>query len=195
MKKMNTNLRAIIFALGMLTLGLASCNKEEQAVTPPAEGNEFLTTVILQLSNPANAADTVGKHAVWRKLDPTSIDPPDTTQALLTLKPNSSYHCSLTLLDETKTPPTSISDIVRQRANYHLFFYFASAGLNLTVNRTDYDTNTPPLELGLETDFITGNASNGRLNVVLRHQPNVKDGSYAPGSTDLDVNFSIHIQN
>lgn len=195
MKTVKTGLWTGSVLLVFLLLGLASCNKEEQGVTPPAEGNEFLTTVILRLTNPGNAADTANKTAVWRKLDPTSVNPPDTSHALLVLKPNTTYHCSLSMLDETKTPAQSISDVVRQRANYHLFFFFASQGLELTVNRTDHDTNNPPLELGLESDFVTGAAGTGRLNVVLRHQPNVKDGTFAPGSTDTDVNFTIDIQN
>jgi hypothetical protein len=37
-------------------------------------------------------------------------------------------------------------------------------------------------------------ASTGYLQVVLRHQPNVKDGTFAPGSTDFDAGFKVTIQ-
>jgi hypothetical protein len=66
--------------------------------------------------------------------------------------------------------------------------------LNLTVSRTDLDTNNPPLQIGLTDQFVTGAASSGILRVVLRHQPNAKNGTYDPGSTDLDVTYAVSIQ-
>jgi len=66
--------------------------------------------------------------------------------------------------------------------------------LNLLVNRTDMDDNTPPMQIGLQDDFITGAASTGTLRVVLRHQPNAKNGTYPPGSSDLDVTYAVTIQ-
>lgn len=66
--------------------------------------------------------------------------------------------------------------------------------LNLTVTRTDNDTNKTPLLLGFQTRFVTGAASTGYLRVVLRHQPNTKDGTFAPGSTDLDAGFNVTIR-
>jgi hypothetical protein len=49
------------------------------------------------------------------------------------------------------------------------------------------------LQIGLTDNFVTGAASNGWLRVVLRHQPNVKNGTYDPGSTDFDVNYKVNI--
>ena len=69
----------------------------------------------------------------------------------------------------------------------------AATALNLVVNRTDMDNNTPPLQIGLQDNFVTGAASSGTLRTVLRHQPNAKNGTYAPGSTDLDVTYAITI--
>ncbi len=66
--------------------------------------------------------------------------------------------------------------------------------LNLMVSRTDMDTNSPPLQIGLTDQFVTGAASSGILRVVLRHQPNAKNGTYDPGSTDLDVTYAVSIQ-
>ncbi len=68
-----------------------------------------------------------------------------------------------------------------------------AAPLNLVVNRTDLDNNIPPLQIGLTDDFVTGAASTGILRVVLRHQPNAKNGTFAPGSTDLDVTYAVNI--
>jgi hypothetical protein len=66
--------------------------------------------------------------------------------------------------------------------------------LNLTVTRTDLDNNTPPLQIGLQDQFVTGAASNGILRLVLRHQPNSKNGTYPPGSTDFDITYAVKIQ-
>ena len=72
----------------------------------------------------------------------------------------------------------------------------ASGGnpLNLTVTRTDLDTNNPPLQVGLTDNFVCGAASNGIVRVVLRHQPNAKNGTFGPGSTDLDVTYVVNIK-
>ena len=59
---------------------------------------------------------------------------------------------------------------------------------------TDVDNNQTPLPVGLTSQFKTGAASTGYLQVVLRHQPNVKDGTFAPGSTDFNAGFKVTIQ-
>lgn len=200
-------------------LTFAGCNKKESTVSVAPPSNEFLTTVELKLTNTANQLDTM--TAIWRQLDPTGAALPDTSKAVLNLKANATYSAQVILLDETQSPAVVVSDEIHDRVNYHLFFFQptpisassliisntstdipASDGtvvsatgpyLNLVVSRTDLDNNTPPLQVGLTDNFVTGNASNGWLRVVLRHQPNVKNGTYDPGSTDLDVNYKISV--
>jgi len=113
------------------------------------------------------------------------------------LKENSTYKATIFLLDETKNPAEDITTEIKERGNYHQLFYFPSPnlGANLVVNVTDTDTNSPPLPLGITTNFITNAAAIGKVNVILRHQPNVKNGTFAPGSTDIDVNFQVNISN
>jgi hypothetical protein len=121
------------------------------------------------------------------------------------------------MLDQTQSPVFVVSNEIKERQNYHLFFYqptpisaapvisttspyipgttvTTGVPLNLTIVRTDQDTNTPPLQVGLTTKFTTGAASTGNLRWVLRHQPNAKNGTYDPGSSDLDVNFKVTIK-
>jgi len=202
-------------------LTATACSKDEQVVAPTI-ANEALTTVQLSLTNTANAADVA--TAQWEQLLDSNGAPrtPDVSQANLTLKPNATYSAVLTLLDKTQSPVLVVSDEIRERANYHHFFYQplpttqtlvipapgagelypapiptplpSSTPLNLTVAITDRDTNPSPLPLGLTTTMTTGAASAGYLRVMLRHQPNVKDGTYAPGSTDLDVGFKVTVQ-
>jgi hypothetical protein len=182
---------AMLFVLFLIT----SCKKEEQVVTPPAPGNEFLTTIKIRFQNAANSNDTL--WAVWRDLS-NGVDPPDTSKAVISIRKNSRYTASVHLYDETKSPADDITAEVRERANYHLYFFFVTgaASENITITATDRDTNSPQLPLGLENEFVTtGVVCSGRLEGVLKHQPNGKDGTFAPGSTDSDVFFTLNIIN
>lgn len=181
----------------LLTTGItlatmwSACNKQEQAVAPPVPGNEFITTVELVATNAADPADV--DTAKWVKLDPTDTTAPNLTKAFLNLKKNATYNVQVLFLDETQTPAADVTAEIKERENYHLICFGIAAGLNLSVQRTDHDTNNPPLEVGLQDQFTTGAASNGNLEVTLHHQPNVKNGDCAPGSIDADVNYTINI--
>ncbi len=214
MKKVNQNCVAVM----LLTLLFYSCNKSEQTIAPII-ANEALTTIQLQLTNASNSADV--QIPQWEQLlnNEGNPLPADTSKAILNLAANSTYNCSLLIFDKTQNPPTNVSAEIFNRRNYHLEYYqptpispsnliisntstdipgtpTSATGpyLNLVVTRTDLDTNNPPLQVGLSTQFVTGAASTGRLRVVQRHQPNAKNGTYAPGSSDFDVNFTVNIK-
>lgn len=169
-----------------------SCKKEEQNVAPPDPENEVITTVRIVATNNADITDTW--TATWKDLTPSDGNP-DTTNATLKLKKDAVYTVSVLFLDETKTPAGDITAEVSERSNYHLICYEPSAGLNLSVVRTDKDNNSPALELGLKSRFTTGAVSSGKLNVALHHQPSGKNGTDCSiGSTDADVNFTVKIE-
>jgi hypothetical protein len=167
-----------------------ACKKEEKAVSPPVPGNEFLTSVKLIATNTTDSTDI--QTAKWAQIDQNVA--PDTSLAHLTLKKDKVYNVQVLFLDETKTPASDITADIHDRANYHLICFLMASGLNLTVTRLDHDGNTPPLEVGLTDNFTTGGISSGNLEVVLHHQPNVKNGDCDRGSVDADVNFRITIQ-
>ena len=184
MKKLTGTLllsAALVFAFN-------GCSKDEKTVSPPLPGNEFLTTVQLIVTNAADATDT--KTVAVKGLPGQAID---NSKAALTLKKNAVYNVQVKFLDETKSPAGDVTTDISDRRNYHLICFVVSGGAALTVQRTDKDTNTPALEVGLQDKFTTVAASTGSLNVKLRHQPNAKTGDCAPGSTDADVNFPITI--
>ena len=220
---------------------LSGCSKSAQTVTPALPGNEFLTTVQLQLTNATNPTDV--QLCSSTQMSPYThtyqVDSIYNSAAFLRLKANSTYTGRVIILDETKTPVDTVSIEILQRENYHLFFFepspvlasnfvvsntttyipqndwligqpatdttafgisvnestasSAATALNLVVNRTDLDNNTPPMQIGLEDNFVTGAASSGTLRVVLRHQPNAKNGTYDPGSTDFDVTYAVTV--
>lgn len=194
MKKHNFIIGSLASLFLLFSLFISGCKKEEQVVSPPLPGNEFLTTVKLELVNTVTNDTVIG---IWRDLTPEDTNPADTSLALLNLKENSTYKATIFLLDETKNPAEDITTEIKERGNYHQLFYFPSSnlGANLVVNVTDTDTNSPPLPLGITTNFITNAAAVGKVNVILKHQPNVKNGTFAPGSTDIDVNFQVNISN
>lgn len=216
------NLKKVFFMLSAGALVLSSCNKDEEVVSPTIS-NEALTTVQLQLVNVADATDK--PTATWEQLLDNNGNPlpVDVSKANLTLKANATYTAYIQLSDKTQTPVFNVSAEIKERANYHIFFFqplptsnafvipaptgsdvypepiptpltAGIASLNLTVTITDHDSNKTPFPVGLESQFKTGATSTGWLRIVLRHQPNLKDGTYAPGSTDMDAGFNVTIQ-
>lgn len=228
-------------AIVLFSLSLAGCSKSASTTTPALPGNEFLTTVQLQLTNTADPTDV--QLCSSTQMSPYThtyqADSIYNSKAFLKLKANSTYTGRVIILDETQNPVDTVSDEILARENYHLFFFqpspilasnivvsntttnipqtdwltgqpasdttalgisvnevvatSAADALNLTVTRTDEDTNNPPLQIGLKDNFVTGAASSGILRTVLRHQPNAKNGTYDPGSTDLDVTYAVTV--
>ncbi|HSZ72153.1 MAG TPA: hypothetical protein VK750_05715 [Cytophagaceae bacterium] len=220
MKK--TKLLYLTVLAGSLMTG---CNKKEEAVAPTIS-NEALTTVTLLFVNTQAPFDK--DTATWEQLLDNNGNPlpVDVSKANINLKANTSYTCQLLILDKTQNPFYNVSNEIKARANYHLFFYqplptttafvipyatgdvlpdpipnntqtttvVASNPLNVVFTITDHDSNPQVYPLGLQSSVATGVASTGWLRLVLRHQPNVKNGTYAPGSTDLDVGFNVTVQ-
>jgi hypothetical protein len=187
MKKL-FNAAAVLVVCAVL---LNACKKDEKAVAPPVPGNEFLTTVELKAVNTADPTDVVTASWTDTTLVPHPADSINTP--VLNLKANASYNVQVLFLDETQNPAGDVTAEIKERENYHLIC-FTILNSNLTVKRTDLDTNTPALEVGLQDLFTTGAAGTGQLNVQLRHQPNAKNGSCEPGSTDADVTYTVNIQ-
>lgn len=188
MKKL-TSISGLLLLAAVL---LNACNKDEKAVAPPVPGNEFLTTVELKVTNTKDPSDV--QIASWT--DTTLIAHPvdSINTPVLNLKANASYTAQVLFLDATKTPYGDVTAEIKERENYHLICFSGATGLTLAVKRTDLDTNTPALEVGLQDSFTTGAASTGALNVQLRHQPNAKNGTCDPGSTDADVTYTVNIK-
>jgi predicted RNA binding protein with dsRBD fold (UPF0201 family) len=181
---------SIILVVAVVTgMFFHACKKDETAVSPPAPGNEFLTTVQLIITNTAVSTDVQTRSV--KQLPGQAIN---YSNASIVLKKNSTYTVQVKFLDETTTPAGDITVDILARQNYHLVC-FAVTGAALTVQRTDHDTNTPSLEVGLQDKFTTVAVGSGSLNVQLRHQPNAKNGDCAPGSTDVDANFPVSITN
>jgi hypothetical protein len=87
-----------------------------------------------------------------------------------------------------------LTEEIEEEANEHLFV-FKPTGVNLSIAITDFDTNSPALPIGLKSKWRTGATGNGNLQLILKHQPDSKNGTEAPGDTDIDLNFTTTITN
>jgi hypothetical protein len=181
-------MKSTILTTSMLTLSIfgllfsqSSCKK----TTPPDPNEEELvTTFKIIFTDSAGTKPNV--VAVYKDIDGDGGNNPSVFDTIK-LQSNTTYNATILLLDESKTPADSISNEVLEEGNEHLFC-FTPTNINTTIVRTDKDINN--LEIGLRSKWITGAASNGTTQIVLRHQPdNTKNGSCNIGSSDVDLTF------
>ena len=175
--------------LACVFLLAGACKKDEQNVAP-TDDNEAITTAILTLTNKVIPTEIV--TATVENLNTTA----DFSKATLNLKANTTYTGVVSLLDKTKTPVLDATLEIKEKANEHLFVYTPTPATLLMVTLTDKDTNPlpGPYSIGLTTELKTGAAGSGKLKVVLRHQPNVKNGTSTPGTSDLDTDFTVVVK-
>lgn len=107
------------------------------------------------------------------------------------LQANKTYKAELQFLNEAATPAQDVTAEIEKEKNDHLVV-FEAHNLALTFSYIDYDNNNLPV--GLQTYWRTGADGTGHAKVTLRHQPEVKNGTPAPGDTDMEVEFNTVIQ-
>jgi len=181
----------IILLLGITILTWQACKKDADLPKLPSPINEpeVITSLKFTFIDSANAANVITASFIDADGDggnqPTTFD-------TIKLKSNTTYLCRVALfngiLNEEITPE------IEAEANDHLFIYKTS-GVNLNIAITDADSNNPPLPIGLNARWRTASISNGTVQIILKHQPGIKDGTEAPGDTDVDLSFQTKINN
>lgn len=180
------------------SLAFPACKDDDDPKPqPPANEGEVITTLRYTLTPVGGGA---ARTAQFRDLDGDGGTAPvltyDGGAARLLLDKTKTYTGAVLLLDETKSPVDTISNEVLEEADEHLFVYKLSAPTPadlLTITRTDRDANMLPL--GLETTVAPrATPGTGTLQIILKHQPGVKDGTEAPGDTDIDVSFGVEVR-
>lgn len=167
------------------------CKKDPEPVTnPPQPTNEseVITTLKLVFTDSANTSDV--RSATFRDPDGDGGSGPDIHDTIK-LSPNTTWLTTVFILNETVTPADTISKEILQEANDHLFCFYP-AGNSASVTITDLDGNSRPI--GLQSKFKTTNSGTGTMQVILKHQPGIKNGTCSPGDTDIDVTFQTKIQ-
>lgn len=214
MKKIFNN----IFVLFAFTFTIVSgCKKRDhlpvdQPPLPEAE-QELITTfkLILKDSVTSNIQSYVFKDPDGDGGEPAFYGPSLNTQtdSVIYLNAGRTYYAEVLLLDETKNPVDTISNEVRDEGDEHMLFYnhefntiensanpyrVRLNGPDILVTYEDLDAGLPPKGIGLLTKWKTptsGNTTKHPLVITLKHQPEAKDGTYAPGETDIEVKFKI----
>lgn len=205
----------LLFAILLLLLG-TSCKKKKDEPAPdnppPAPNTqEIITTFKLLLTD-----STTGTVYTYLYKDPdgdggqSGFYGPGTssvsaqTDSVFTLMPNRTYFCEILLLDETKNPVDTISNEVSEEGADHMFFFnslnpsgspfmVTLSGSNIHITYKDLDSGSPQRGIGLLTRWRTYGivAAKNPVNIILKHQPGVKNGTFAPGDTDADVTFKV----
>lgn len=174
-------------AIFLMMVFYTSC-KKETPVPPNPNDEELITTIQLNFTDSAGVQPAIS--AIFRDADGDGGNAPSQWDSIK-LKANTTYLASILLLDETKSPVDTISHEVLAEAKDHLFCFTVS-NLSTTIKRTDADVNN--LEIGLQSRWSNGLAGTGTVQLVLRHQPDIKDGSCAPGASDVDITFQTIVQ-
>ncbi len=185
---MKTNTKLSIIAFMALSIAVSSCKKDKKEL-PKVDENELITTIKLKFTNDKDANDV--QFFTWKDIDGKGGKDPVIDD--IKLIANTTYKMEVNkVLNETSTPVEDITEEIVEENYEHLLVYKPSPTNLLSVLITDEDKNKFPV--GLMANIGTGNARNGTLQIILRHQPGVKDGTEAPGNTDFDITYKVTIQ-
>lgn len=178
----------VFYSFLFATLLLSSCSDDNPT---PTNEEEVITTLVVDLT-PAGGS---GASAVQLKF--YDADGDGSTAPVITtdkLKAGVTYTAAITVLNETENPVGNVTEEIEEEKNAHLFC-FTAAGTDVTISYLDKDDNNLPI--GLSSSWVAGAAgSAGTVRVVLRHQPDVKNGECpGPGESDMDVTFPVQVIN
>lgn len=185
MKKQVTYVLASFLLLGAVLTG---CKKDDKA---PENEEELITTVKLTFIEVGNSSNTT--TFTFKDADGPGGAAPSLNQQI-NLSPNKQYNCTISVLDESKTPTEDITAEIIAEANDHQF-YFAPNGVNITINGLNNDPLGRPL--GVTSVWTTGAAgAAGTVKVTLKHKPGAKGSNDAVtvGETDIEIDFAARVQ-
>lgn len=181
----------LLFASLLVAAAWGGCKKDKDLVPipqPVVNEPEVITTLKLIFIDSANTSDI--RYSTFRDPDGDGGAGPDKFDTIK-LAPNKTWITAVLLLNETKNPIDTISNEVLEEAKDHLFC-FTPSGTSATVTITDLDVNNRPI--GLKSKWKTTSTGKGTMQVQLKHQPGIKNGTCTPGVTDVDVTFQAKIQ-
>jgi hypothetical protein len=181
----------LFIATAVMAAVFQGCKKDSDLPKLPEPVNEpeVITSVKITLTDSSNTANIITASFIDKDGDggnqPTTFD-------TIKLKANKTYLASIEIFNHIMNE--DLTEEIEEEANEHLFV-FKPTGVNLSIAITDFDTNSPALPIGLKSKWRTGATGNGNLQLILKHQPDSKNGTEAPGDTDIDLNFTTTITN
>lgn len=181
-----------------------SCDEDE----PEKEDTPELITKVTLTFTP----DGGGTPVVVTATDPDNIGSRDiVADGPISLKLNTTYSLSITLLNELADPADedyNITNEILDDADEHMFFFAWTGGFanpegdgNID-NRADVvrydDVDEEGLPLGLKTTWTTAAAETAAktFTVLLKHQPDLKSATSTAqdGETDVNIEFELEIK-
>lgn len=176
---------------------------DEDDVPPEENPEEEITNVILTF-DPDDGSNPI--VATWEDADGEGAGSPVLTD--ISLANNTTYTLSIELTNALDlSDPEDITEEVEEEAEEHMFFFGWTDGLfadptgdgNIDA-RSDAVNYEDPLDddgnpVGLETEWVTGEAGTGEFRVVLKHQPDIKSATSTAtdGESDVDITWNITI--
>jgi hypothetical protein len=186
---MKNNKLILLLSAAIITLHACKKDADLPKLPQPINEPEVITSLTLTFIDSANASNVITANFIDNDGDggnqPSTFD-------TIKLKSNTTYFTSLSIFNSIMNE--EITSEIQEEANDHLFV-FKPTGVDLSVTITDIDNNTPPLPIGIKSIWRAGNTGNGAVQIILKHQPAIKDGTEAPGDTDVDLKFQTKITN
>lgn len=190
--KNKTLTNALVMGLLILSVAFTGCKKDDNTDENEQNDNELITKVQLHLTENGTANEVT---VTWSDSDGPGGNAP--VIGTLNLVAGKTYSGHIELFDETKTPADAVHEEVAEEKNVHQFFYTPQDGIagRVTVTRTDVDTNTPPLPVGLEytVSVSAGAAVTGKLKVVLSHYDGVAKTTAPSDESDIDIQIPVNV--
>jgi hypothetical protein len=167
------------------SLFLQSCGDDDDPVLENEE--ELITDVILTLTPSGGGTATA-----------LLFNDPDgeigSTAPIITggtLQSGTTYVGAIVLLNNAGVSIEDITIEVKEEGEDHLFCYTATG--DIAIDITDKDAGG--LDLGIVTTWTVGSTTGAsEVELVLKHQPGVKNGDCDPGDTDIEIVFPITIE-
>lgn len=205
-----TGLKTIALA-AIIGMNFTACKKDKtdeptpDNPTPPTNETELITTMKVTLLDTTTLTNTT---YVFSDLDGAGGNPAtfgnSGADSIINITSNHVYKATILLLDETKSPIDTISKAVLSEGTDHMFFFNSIAptgtpyntylsGSMTNIKYLDLDANNRGIGLSTLWTAPATTINKTPLTIELKHQPGVKDGSYAPGETDIQVGFKLKV--
>ncbi|MEY4002121.1 MAG: hypothetical protein RIT07_163 [Bacteroidota bacterium] len=154
---------------------LTSCHKHDEG--------ENITTVKLTLT-PKSGGNA--QTFVWSDPDGIGGNAPKKADTIV-CDSTENYNGEIQFFngDEDITPE------IRNEGSEHIICYSGPTSDVLEINATDSDGK---YAIGLSTEWKPVKKSVGLVRIILKHQPESKDGTCDKGETDVDVTFPLFIR-
>ncbi len=198
--------------LALLGAAFTACKKDKkdeptpEQPAPPTNEVELITTMKLTLhdTTPHTNAIYIFSDVDGPGGNPATFGGTNQSDSVITILSNHVYATTILLLDETKNPIDTISKAVLSEGVDHMFFFNSItpsgnpfntylSGSMTNIKYQDLDANNKGIGLSTLWTAPSMMMSKSPLTIELKHQPGVKDGSYAPGETDIQVGFKLKV--